>query len=99
MNLALREAMQDILAGWRQDLDSAWRPVVEDCELGFAAIDPALALEAWEPVFPARRGRIFPGAPRKAHIFHAFDGIGPSDVRVVVLGQDPYPCPAFATGR
>jgi uracil-DNA glycosylase len=34
-----------------------------------------------------------------AHIFRAFDGIAPDDVRVVILGQDPYPCAAFATGR
>jgi len=25
MQLALKEAMQDILAGWRQDLDADWR--------------------------------------------------------------------------
>ena len=27
------------------------------------------------------------------------DGLAPEDVRCVILGQDPYPCPAFATGR
>ena len=32
-------------------------------------------------------------------MFRAFDGIAPEDVRCVILGQDPYPCPAFATGR
>lgn len=98
MGSALREAMEEILAGWRRDLDPAWQAVATG-ELGFDAIDPALSLEAWEPVFPGRKGRTFPGAPRGAHIFHAFDAIGPDDVRVVILGQDPYPCPAFSTGR
>jgi uracil-DNA glycosylase len=29
----------------------------------------------------------------------AFDGISPHRVRCVILGQDPYPAPEFATGR
>ena len=32
-------------------------------------------------------------------MFRAFDGVAPVDVRCVILGQDPYPCPAFSTGR
>lgn len=99
MGVALAQAMQDILVDWRDDLDPAWHPVLADTELGFADIDPALTLEAWEPVFPARKSKGFPGAPKGAHIFRAFDGIAPDAVRCVVLGQDPYPCPAFATGR
>ncbi|MCB1502396.1 MAG: uracil-DNA glycosylase [Bauldia sp.] len=91
--------MRETLAGWRDDLDPAWQAVVAGVEPGFDRIDPALTLEPWEPVFPARRGRVYPGAPRGAHVFHAFDGIAPESVRVVILGQDPYPCAAFATGR
>jgi uracil-DNA glycosylase len=98
MQLLLRDAMQDILAGWRNDLDPVWQAVAGG-DLGFDAIDPGLALEAWEPVFPARKGKTYPGAPKGAHIFRALDGIAPADVRVVVLGQDPYPCAAFSTGR
>jgi uracil-DNA glycosylase len=48
---------------------------------------------------PARRGKHYPGAPKAAHIFRAFDDLAPKDVKVVVLGQDPYPCGAFSTGR
>jgi uracil-DNA glycosylase len=99
MRLALNDAMRDILADWRQDLDPAWRAVADGAELGFDHVDSGLGLEPWEPVFPARRGRVFPGAPKGAHMFRAFDGIAPDAVRCVVLGQDPYPCPAFATGR
>jgi len=98
MRLALKEAMQDILAGWREDLPPAWRSFATT-DPDFGAIDPELSLEPWEPVFPARRGRVFPGAPKGAHMLHAFDGLAPADVRCVIVGQDPYPCPAFSTGR
>ncbi|MCP4383542.1 MAG: uracil-DNA glycosylase [Hyphomicrobiales bacterium] len=91
--------MRETLVDWPADLDPAWRPIVADTELGFEQIDSDLTLEPWEPIFPARRERVFPGAPKGAHIFRAFDDILPDDVRVVILGQDPYPCPAFATGR
>jgi uracil-DNA glycosylase len=91
--------MREILAGWRGDLDPAWREACGCSDLGFEAVDPGLTLEPWEPVFPARRGKHYPGAPRAAHIFRAFDDLAPKDVRVVVLGQDPYPCGAFSTGR
>lgn len=99
MAIALNQAMREILAGWREDIDPAWQPAIADVEPGYDRIDPALVLEAWEPVFPPRRGRAYPGAPKGAHIFRAFDDIRPEDVRVVILGQDPYPCAAFATGR
>ncbi len=99
MALRLREAMREILLGWREDLDPAWRSVVAQTKLGFDAMDPTLTLEPWEPVLPARKGKTLPGAPKGAHIFRAFEKISPRDVRVVVLGQDPYPCSAFSTGR
>ena len=97
--MRLKDALEETFAGWREDLDPAWRGVLGGVEPGFDAVDPSLTLEPWEPIFPARRGRPFPGAPPGAHIFRAFDGIAPEDVRCVVLGQDPYPCPAFASGR
>jgi uracil-DNA glycosylase len=99
MTVLLKDAMREILAGWREDLDPAWRALVADRALGFDAMDATLTSEPWEPVFPARKGKPFPGAPKGAHIFHAFDHVAPGDIRVVVLGQDPYPCAAFSTGR
>ena len=99
MAIPLKDALEQTFAGWREDVEPAWRSVLDGVELGFDAVDPALTLEPWEPIFPARRGRAFPGAPPGAHVFRAFDGLAPADVRCVVLGQDPYPCPAFATGR
>lgn len=99
MPTRLKEAMAETLAGWEGDLPYAWRyalgPVGED----FDRIDAGLNLEAWEPIFPARRGKTFPGQPRGAHVLAAFDGIAPNGVHCMILGQDPYPEPGLATGR
>ena len=99
MAMPLRAALQDTLRGWHEDIDPPWRAVVRTVSLAFDDVDPTLESEPWEPIFPARRGMVFPGAPAGAHMLRAFDGIAPGDVRCVILGQDPYPCPAFATGR
>jgi len=99
MPVRLADAMREVLADWQSDLPAAWQDVLAGTDLGFGDIDPALELEPWEPVFPARRGRTFPGAPPGAHILRAFDDVAPDDVKCVVLGQDPYPEPGFATGR
>lgn len=99
MNRTLQGVMREVLRDWQADLDPAWRRVLADAVPDFAAIDPGLTLEAWEPVFPVRRGKIMLGGPKGGHMLHAFDGIAPDDVRCVVLGQDPYPDPTFSTGR
>jgi uracil-DNA glycosylase len=99
MRLSLRATMEAVLGGWQGDLPPAWRGIADGVMLGFAAMDADLTLEPWEPVFPVRRGQVFPGQPEGAHMLRAFDAIAPEDVRCVILGQDPYPCPAFSTGR
>lgn len=99
MPLRLVDALTEILADWTGDLPPAWKATLSDIELGLKHCDPLLELEPWEPVFPTLRQKRFPGAPEGAHMFRAFDGVEPGDVRCVILGQDPYPEPGFATGR
>jgi len=95
----LKEAMAQTLAGWEADLPQNWRDALGPIGDDFDRIDAGLDFEAWEPIFPARRGKTFPGQPKGAHILAAFDGIAPEGVRCMILGQDPYPEPGFATGR
>lgn len=97
--MSLREAMAQTFAGWEADLPASWRAALGAVGDPFDRIDASLDFELWEPIFPVRRGRHFPGQPGGAHAFAAFDGIEPRDVRCLVLGQDPYPEPGFATGR
>jgi len=99
MAVRLVDALEEMLDGWQDDLPASWRSILGGVTLGFDACDPECRLEHWEPIFPARRGRRFPGAPAAAHILRGFDGIDPAGVRCVILGQDPYPEPGFATGR
>ena len=54
--------------------------------LDLPAVESALAAEA-RPVLPARRD-----------VFAALELTQPRDVRVVILGQDPYPTPGHAHG-
>lgn len=70
---------------------------------------PALP-EAWKPVLTeqgvwadlvqlAERAATTPGiAPSPDRIFRALDLVPPGEVRVVILGQDPYPTPGHADG-
>lgn len=99
MALELKSAMMEILEGWQDDLPPAWTQALGPVDLGFANMDASLLLEPWEPVFPPRRSRHFPGMPQGAHMLRAYDRIEPAQVRCVILGQDPYPEPGFATGR
>jgi len=99
MPVTLRQVMREVLDDWQSDLSPAWRDIVGTVELGFADMDPDLTLEPWEPVFPVRKGRIFPGQPKGAHMLRAFETVDPGQVHCVVLGQDPYPSPDFSTGR
>ncbi len=99
MAMLLRAAMEEFLSDWSADLHEPWRALLGHAALNFEGIPSELELEVWEPIFPVRRGKHFPGMPVGTHCLRAFDGISPDEVTCLVLGQDPYPEPGFATGR
>ncbi|MBC5785507.1 uracil-DNA glycosylase [Ramlibacter sp. USB13] len=72
-------------AAW-QDLPPAWRALCEGLDAHAAAI--ARKVDA-----DAKSGTVAPARP-----FRAFELVAPQDVRLVVIGQDPYPRPGDATG-
>ena len=98
--VTLRARMQAHLVNWRDDLDAEWTAFFADCPApDFAAIPEDIQVADDTLVWPGRRIEEHPEAPAGSHICRAFDGIAPQDVRVVVLGQDPYPAIGRATGR
>jgi uracil-DNA glycosylase len=99
MQMSLRDALEQLLQGWRDDLSKPWSKALAGAEPDFAAVDPALVPADDEVIYPGRKGAPPPGARADSHMFRALDGITPGDVRVVVMGQDPYTHVQQATGR
>jgi uracil-DNA glycosylase len=99
MAARLQDALSALLAGWRSDLDPAWRAVLDGVEPDFAGVAADLDVADGEVIFPGRKGRAPAGARPDAHVFRALDGITPDDLSVVVMGQDPYTQVTQATGR
>ena len=90
----LRGEMERYLCGWQDDLSAAWREGLDDAAPDLDAIPedhPDASLDQNAQIVPCRRDWHGP--------LYALDGIDPSDVSVVVLGNDPYPDPLRATGR
>lgn len=96
---SLRQAMERHLEDWEDDIATGWRDLLGNTAPAFQDIDGSLRTEPDEVIFPGRKGREPKGAPGGSHTFRAFDGIAPKDVRVVIIGQDPYPDVKRATGR
>jgi uracil-DNA glycosylase len=98
MTVPLRDALQRFLQDWRDDVPPTWQPALADVEPDFGAIGTGLALEPNDVLLPFRKGHSSPLAPADSHVFRALD-LPPDAVRVVLIGQDPYPRLKRATGR
>lgn len=99
MPVALRDALQEMLSQWADDLLAGWQSFLGQVKLDIEAINASLELEVWEPIFPVRRGQFFSGMPKGSHMLRAYEGVSPENVRCVILGQNPYPEPGLSTGR
>jgi uracil-DNA glycosylase len=95
----VRDALRRALAGWEDDLPATWRSVIGGTKLNFESRAFDATVHSGEIIIPRRRGKRVAGSPPEAHIFHALEKISPKDVRAVILGQEPYSNPAWATGR
>ena len=69
----------------------AWRRALSEA----LAVDSFAGLDAFLAAERARGVEVLPPEP---DIFAALDAVEPADVRVVILGQDPYPTPGHAHG-
>jgi len=87
------------LVDWEKDLPGAWRIILDGIQLNFEDRSFDRPTHPGEIIIPRRKRIAAPDLSQNAHIFRALEGIDPQDVRAVILGQDPYPNPAWATGR
>lgn len=88
----LRDELNPYLRRWPDDLPTAWRERLDGAAPDFHAIPQDAWLGQDVRIVPVRRRN-------RSGVFHALEGIDPSDVVVVVIGNDPYPDPRRATGR
>ena len=95
----LRDALSDYSLNWRADLSANWRAALAGTSPNAIGVLDTLTFATTEPIYPARRNVVLPGARVDAHVFRAFDDLEPSNVRCVLIGQDPYPVLSRATGR
>ncbi len=87
-SIRLRDELQRWIGDWKEDLTLQWRKVLSPVELDFSSLTLDHEFGPDHIIVPAR-----------AQLLRAFDGTDPGGVRAVLLGQDPYPNPAWATGR
>ena len=90
MQAFLRQHFHD----WRDEIPGPWAEIFDQTHANFEAVDPGIP--APQDVFPRLR-RDNPGGTR--YLLRAFAGLAPADVRVIVIGQDPYRSAVRATGR
>ncbi len=92
LSLRLREELED----WYDRLPAGWQSLFDEVQLDFDAVDNDAELADDEAIWPQETNAA--GAPG-AHLFKAFAGMAPQQVRVVIFGNDPYTRIGQATGR
>ncbi len=90
----MREFLRKQLADWQDDLPQAWQEVFANAQADFGAVPNDIEIP--QRVFPLARAR---AASIDRHLLRAFEHIEPANVRVILIGQDPYPDENRATGR
>lgn len=115
MSTTLRAALDETMSDWQQALPEPWRPVFRNVSLNSAGVPARWRHDPWVPIFPVFKHRetrkVFQaggirrtdqvnlvGVPYFAHTFRALL-VPPDNVRVVIVGQDPYPDITDATGQ
>ena len=95
--MTLRNHMRDHLTQWRDHIPAQWTEMLDGMNPDFEANARGLDINHDFPTGPA-----FPPLLRNHDVpslFRTFREIEPAQVRVIVVGQDPYPEPNRATGR
>ena len=84
----LKDKLTPYVRGWPNILPTDWRGRLGNVRPNLCAIHERIQF--------AENMRIVPNRDR---MFYSLNGIAPSNIKVVVIGNDPYPDPNRATGR
>ena len=91
----LRDHPRDVLQGWRNRLPEIWRRKVDGVCLDWDSLED-MTLPNEHAIWPLASNE---GAPADCQIFKPLFDFPPSQVRVVIFANDPYPALCQATGR
>jgi len=97
--MGLRNLLQTRFANWPTRYRPTWNAVLNGVYPDADAVPASLRVPASVPLIPGPHTFPAPPAANEFHTMRALDRVTPSRVRVVVLGQDPYPRRRQATGR
>src|SRR5687768_12199978 len=95
----LRDLLANHYAAWRNDLPSSWQAPLQSVAPDLAGVPAGTTISASVAIFPRLKASPLAGAPPGASVLRCLDRVSFQDVRVVVMGQDPYPRRRQATGR
>lgn len=95
----LHDLLRSKYLAWRADLPASWQTPLQGIEPDFAGVPTGTTISASIPLFPRLKADPISGAPAGAGVLRCLDRVSFSNVRVVVMGQDPYPRRRQATGR
>ena len=94
---SLEERLREELHDWYDRLPESWQGAIGDeLSLDFDAVDDEAWLDDDDRIWPQETNT---NGPASAHLFKAFQDLAPSEVRVVIFGNDPYTRITQATGR
>lgn len=101
--MRLRDALVETTAQWQDKVPPTWRDAIAGVTLDAAGVADHHMIDPWVPIFPNFGVAEILGAPKRGdqriyHTFRALQLVPPTAVKVVMLGQDPYPDVAKATG-
>lgn len=97
--MKLHTLLANAYGGWLGDVPAAWQGVLQGVAPDFAGVPKAASIGSTIPLFPRLKSAPHPLSPPGAGVLRAIERVRFDDVRVVVMGQDPYPSPREATGR
>ena len=95
----LHDLLRNKYMAWRTDLPASWQTPLQGVEPDFAGVPTSTTISASVPLFPRLKSDPISGAPAGASVLRCLDRVSFPNVRVVVMGQDPYPRRRQATGR